>query len=61
MCRYPMQINLEYMRDCQRGRGPMRFRKLERFAALRWTATRDLRHARQWLWVMDAIKRRKPS
>ena len=62
MCRFPTEVNfnVEYIRDFHRGRDVSRFHKLEQFASRRWTATRDLGHARKWLWVIDTIKRRQP-
>ncbi len=61
MCVYGnLELNAEYERDLLRGRfsDPSRFYRLNQYAYDRWEKTRDMRHARQWLKVMDAIKRR---
>lgn len=56
-------MNMDYVRDCHRGRhsDPGRFFRLDDYAYKRWQKTRDLRHAGQWLKIMEAVKRRSPG
>lgn len=60
MCPFPgAPLNMKYVRDLYRGRDWKRFDRLERFAYKRWSATKDLRRARQWLCILDDIKARR--
>ena len=55
--------NVEYFNDLRRGRfadgGFDRFYRLEAYARRRWALSKELRYSRQWIGILDAIKRRK--
>jgi hypothetical protein len=64
MCTFPnFGINMEYLHDLRRGRhdAPGRFIRIDEYAYKHWIKARDLRHARQWLMIMEAVKRRSPT
>lgn len=49
-------------RDTIRGRieHPERFDKIKQYAQKRWDRSRNLRHSRRWLGVIESIDQRKP-
>ena len=63
MCNFNGPINTEYVRDLHRGRFEKygRFREIDEYAYARWQKAKDMRHAKQWYQVMEAVKRRQPD
>lgn len=56
----PQPIRQERLRDALRGRhsNPMRFFRLREYATVRWTKSREIRYARQWVGIIESIQKR---